>query len=1169
MTSPTSSTSPTLTPHTLASLIQQLTSPNSIDFRHAEATILTHLSSPTIVNILSQLLIHPIPEVRNFSAILLRRALAQHHPKSTQSFNTQHILQPVKTHILPLLTSETNPAARRALISLSSFVCKLQNALWPQLTATAVHLSQSPDPSLRASSYSIIQSLCDTAPDLLVPHLSHVSHILSSGLSDPILSVRLAALHAFSAAANSTTQRYKALVQLFVDLLPQIFAFVKPNSKFDFCDVDEHASIISLVFDILTAIADHYSSELVPQFLTDGYVLALTVFSDHDTSLQARSSANEFLVFIITERPKVLQGNGIATTTVKDACSVALREAFRQASVSNPINDNKESGNHDPIYLSLRILYTMARRPEFSPLVFTNVLSSLQNLFKQPRFDTPASSLLQAVGYRMIIAISDGCGGELTRHIPNFFPDLVSGASDDALGSPTRALALEAVGCVCEYIDTDEMPDDLIVKIANSALDSVLTGLRHGQSNVSKAACVSLEPILALFLPGSEALQLRVGETLQALANVTMDVAEDAMLAVGVVIEHASDAFNESAMYEEVLEWIARVMRNTNEDQYLLRSAATSTAAALVASCVDHSVIEKLAQLAIVGLDSEEDPLRQATFKFFTRMADVIGGSVVAVFGPKILQAAVESMAKDSVNRHHADDPDEITFNLADDEAGDEDDDDNVGIQVGCLDEKTVAVTAVGAFASASVSDEYMTRVSQCPEIGAQVRKLLGESVVRINGLTQYFLEDVRAAAYQAFCRVAITNHILKEKHPMLAFSDLDLLSQAFPKLIVCVREEKAMEVVTSTLTSYASLVGLISAQVVNGHKNSIMTCLHLLLNNEAACEMGHDVDGGHETRMDVMDDLLDGVRELIVAMSVSLREYFARDFVSLLQSMITQMWTERSSARRKANLLGTSAAGLLYLGWKFFTGGRAENGSNVHEEILSAVDEVGEHLIEIALNAAQTAEHKSVRQNGVFLLGVIFARTQSKNSLVWQAAPQALKTIEEIIEPEKLMERDALIDYAAGALSRIIFSRGIAEANREQRSAMMRAVLRCVPVQNDCAENTTIAIAILRMAEVGWFDVLVEKEMVAPVVTCLWTTVLSYRTSTGRNYRGTQSRRVDLDVCDEIAFFDERTITRIVGVLHFIIRTIGEDEVKKVTLNVLDESIISEILTMHNNPNK
>lgn len=160
--------------------------------------------------------------------------------------------------------------------------------------------------------------------------------------------------------------------------------------------------------------------------------------------------------------------------------------------------------------------------------------------------------------------------------------------------------------------------------------------------------------ILAMYEEGSEPLRPRARESLCALGSVDRDITEDEVMAIGLPAEQAPEAFNESDMYTEVIMWILHVMTDTEEDRYLVRAAATRTASALTPNCSDQTVVEQLATHAIEGLYSDGAPLRQATFRVFARMADVLGGSAVAVFGPHIL--VFQSISILYCSRYHPND---------------------------------------------------------------------------------------------------------------------------------------------------------------------------------------------------------------------------------------------------------------------------------------------------------------------------------------------------------------------------------------------------------------------------------------------------------------------------------------------------------------------------------
>lgn len=1144
----------------LAILIQQLTQPTSTNISDAEANLLNSLASSAIIDPLAQLLAHPSPQIRHFAAILLRRALSRHHdsPSITQLINS------VKIHILPLLQSEPDPAARRGLVALSAFICKQQNALWNDLTSAAILLAQSDNPSLRSSAFSIFQSLCDTIPDQTLPHLSSIAVILSRGLSDPAPTVRVSALRAYAAAANPVMTRDDIPVQSLIDLLPSVGSLT--NNHPDRTS-DEYARIASIVFDIFAVIMDAIPQDDPCNYFSQFCRLALQVFSDHNSCRRARSAAVEFLVFAVATRPNALRTESVAINAVQAACTVIFFNSARAAAPPEVADDDVDDGDHDPINLALRLLFAMAKRVELSRLTFSHVMTNVTEAFNQA--STPNSIIRPyAAAYRMIGAIAEGCTFDLTLHVQQVIPHLVTGAHDDSHGYPTRARALEALGYVCEALDTEEMPDDVITHVANSALDGVLAGLHHDKAFVCKQACMALEPVLAMFVQESDGLRARFNDILRALGAVGVgEIAEEAVMAIGVLAENAPEAFTESDMYHEVIQWILRVMGNTSDDKYLVRSAATNAAGVLMAHCNDQSVIEQLAKHAIIGLDSEEPELRQSTFSFFAKMADVVGGSVVAVFGQKILRAAVEAMERETVTFVDDDAADPSLFDTGD---GDSEGSEKGAFEIHAnfLDEKMVAVSVAGAFATACGTDSYAERISSSMEAVPVIQSLFAKCVTLVEGLTRYFQEDVRTSAYLSLCRMAVANHELRLKHPGLAFSRQDLVQEAFPSLSYCMQEDDDIEVVTNVLSWCASFFRHISSKTLMDYKESIVSSLELLLTKRAACQMSLgekvDDDDDDDNVGDVEGDLMESVGEVIVSMAFSLRGYFALDFAYLLKLMMLGLHSSKSSFRNKGTTLGTIAAVLLYLNWEHC---RTLNvppvGSVEHEATLETTDATAAQLLPIATNGVQS-ESKTVRQNSMFLIGVIFAHCRGSRKDVWDALPQTLKGLEEMISSGKT-GHGALVDNAAGALARIMYANGVPEGIKGNRQAMMNAILTCIPVKNDPMENTTIGKAIMRMAGEN-FECLVQAGNAGKVLSCLVTMVLAYRELNRKKRGRSWTMEMEVDVCDEVAWLEDGDIAEAVRLIRIVTERVGEGEVNKLKLNKTDEQGLAEMIAKFSN---
>lgn len=982
--------------------------------------------------------------------------------------------------------------------------------------------------------------------------------LLGTGLSDSNSKVRMAALRSFSAVANASVLREDLPLSTLVDLLPSVVALATAHPE---RHSDEYAQIASTVFDVLAILMDVVPQDKVNAYFCDASKLALRIFADHAASSQARSAANEFLVFAIATKPSTLRKLGVADACIQTACEVVFHNASRAAAPPDMTDDDVDDTDHDPVRISIRLLYALAKRPELARIVFVKVMEFFRSIVDSSAVNPNPSAL--GASYRLISAIAEGCSLDLTALVREIFPHLANGAVTEASGFAPRARALEALGCVCDSLDTYEMPDELIEEVANAALNAVLAGLNHSQPFVCKQACIALEPVVSMFVQDSETLRPRVGEILRALGALGNQAPEEAVMAIGVLAENAPDAFVESDMYVDVIKWIVQVMSNTGDDNHSARAAAIGAAAALMASCKDPNVIEELASNAILGLESEEPELKQATFSFFARMADEVGGSVVAVFGPKILKAAMESMEKETISFGREEEEDEADPGLWN-TGGDDDDNENAfEVHTARLDEKTVAVATVGAFASACATIEYIDRVAQTLEVATSVRDLFSNTIGMIDGLTNFFQEDVRAASYHSLCRMAVANTWLSANHPALAYCQRDLVEEGFSRILYGMREDDDIAVVTNLLSSTSAFFDRLSADVLNTHKVAIVTALNDFLLQKMICQMSVEGDveqpGGEEDDDgDPMEGLIEGVGEVIEAMARSLRGYFVEDFAQLLKVMITELYSKNSSVGNRSTVLGTTAAVLLHMNWERcakFSPPAA--GTPEYDLALSVSDNIGCEMLPIAMQAVKSPESKTLRQNAMFLIGVIFSKCWPTTGKVWELLPQALQTLEEILTSSK-GSHGALVDNAAGALSRILRAPGVPPGAIPNRRAMLQAILNCVPLQNDPSENTTIARALIQMSEVDE-EFLRDQNISRRAVSCIVTAVLMFWSAKTKKLSGSWS--MDVDPCDEMVSLDEVEVSKLLAVIRQVSEKVDENVIAKLKLSNLDSRHLEDAI--------
>lgn len=988
----------------------------------------------------------------------------------------------------------------------------------------------------------------------------------TKGLKDPHFPVRIAALHAYEASLSPCSVHEGPAFDALTELVPLVVTVAASHED---TRSDDFGRVACAVFDVLTLVMEIPTGAKVKAFFQEAVRFALRVLVAKDAAYVARSAATEFLVSSVQAKPKTLRKSGLIVLAVKSAVAVVFenRDFAGEAGGVGHDDDDADEDEVSVIQLGLRLLDTLARRPEVSRIVFVEVMGIVGTAFERGEGDRNG---IMAAGYRVMGAVCRGCSAEVTAHAQEVVERLVKGALDEKAAYATRARALEALGLACEALDTDEMPDEVTAEVANASLSAVLMGMKHPELFLRKHACMSLEPSITLFKVNNTALKSRVGEVIQALGGLGTDATVEAVMAVGVLAEHATEAFASSDMYKDVIQGIVHLISQTAEKDMSSRVAALEAAGALVSACKDESVIETLANHAIQCLEVDDPTCKHATYSFFARMADAVGGSVVAVFGTRVLSSAVQSIGReDVVFVPEKDDPGLPSGNGI---AGEEDDDDHgpgsFQVRTAYLDEKMVATACVGAFGSATATDAYVERVSASEETAKAVRDLLARSVELVDEMTSYFHEDCRAAAHRAHSRMAGANAALMKNHPGLAFAGEGFVREAFAKLVYGMQEDDDIWVVTNVLNSASTFLGLIPAEVVAEHKTAILDGIHLLISGQATCQLTAEddsVDGFYvedeESSGDEIGAMIEAVGDVIEAMAHSLRGYFAQDFPMLLKRMMENLYTPAGYPRNKGMVLGAVAAVLLFMNWDRCTGFSAPTpGSAEYELALTATDNTAASLLPRALDAIKSSESKTLQRNAVFLAGVIFSRARPSNTEVWNLLPQALSLLHEILTTTGHVD-GALVDNAAGTVARVLTSPGCPKSMLGDHKVIMQTILNPVPLQDDPTENTTIARALIHIAQ-SHFDDLLDSNILPKVLSCLVSAALIYHEMQLQKERGVRHDVSDGDPNDKMTHFCKEEFYALVNVMCRIRAKVGDEPFGKLALSHEDGTVLGQILT-------
>lgn len=911
-------------------------------------------------------------------------------------------------------------------------------------------------------------------------------------------------------------------------------------------------------------------------YFQDAVRFALRVMVLPHAAYVARSAAAEFVVSAAQSKPKTLRKFGLAVLAVQSACGVVFDNAqyAGDADQFGHEEDDAEETEVGAIHLALRLLDALARRPEISKQVFVEVMAIVSRSFGSlESMEAEVRDSRLAAGYRVIGAVCGGCSAELTAHAEEVVKRLVDGAMDGRVAFGTRARATEALGMACEALDTDEMPDEVTANLANAALSAVLLGMRDPQLFVRKYACLALEPAVTMFKEDTNVLRERVSEVIQALGGLGADAAVEAVMAVGVLAEHATEAFASSEMYKDVIEGIIRLMSQTDEREMLSRVAALEAAGALVSACKDQSVVESLANHAVTCLEVDDPTCKHATYSFFAKMADAVGGSVVAVFGIKVLTYAVQSMEREDVVfvPENNDEERGIGNGIGGDVEEEDQGPGSFQVRTAYLDEKMVATACAGAFGSAVATDAYIERISASVETANAVRDLLARSVGLIDDLTSYFHEDVRAAAYRAYSRMAGANVALLAKHPALAFAGSNFVREAFAKIVYGMQEDDDVWVVTNVLASTSTFLGLVAPDIVAEHKTVVLDGLHTLIAGEATCQLTaeEDSDGQYEDGEDGSSDeigaLIEAVGDVIEALAHSLRGYFAQDFPMLLKKMLECLYSKTGSPRNRAMVLGAVSGVLLFMNWNRCTEFNSPpSGSVEYELALAASDGTAATLLPLALTAIQSSESKTLQRNAVFLTGIIFSTARATKSEVWQLLPQALFLFQQILSSDKNVD-GALVDNAAGAVARVAVSKGAPKGTFADHRVILQAILGPVPLKDDPTENTTIARALIHIAHSHFEDLIIE-EVLQSALSCLVSAALIYYESQKEIEQGIRHDVHEADPNDKMTQLDKQEFWTLASLLSRVREKVGGEPFHKLGLSVEDAGNLARIMETNRN---
>ncbi|XP_057466083.1 uncharacterized protein LOC130755649 [Actinidia eriantha] len=830
-------------------LLIQFLMPDNDARRQAEDQIKRLAKDPQVIPALvHHLRTAKTPNVRQLSAVLLRKKITGHWPKLSPQL--RHL---VKQSLIESITVEHSSPVRRASANVVSIIAKyaVPAGEWPDLLPFLFQCSQSPQEDHREVALILFSSLTETIGNSFQPHFADLQSLLLKCLQDETSNrVRVAALKAVGSFLEFTHDG--ADVVKFREFIPSILNVSRQ------CLASGEEDVAVIAFEIFDELIES-PAPLLGDSVKAIVQFSLEVCSSQNLESSTRHQAIQIISWLAKYKSSSLKKHKLVIPILQVLCPL-LAEA----------SDGDNDDDLSPDRAAAEVIDTMALN--LSKHVFPPVLefASLSSQSVNPKFREAAVTALGV--------ISEGCL-ELMK-------DKLEPVLHIALGTlrdpeqMVRGAASFALGQFAEHLQPE------IVSHYESVLPCILNALEDASDEVKEKSYYALaafcEDMGEEILPFLEPL---MGKLLAALQNSPRNLQETCMSAIGSVASAAEQEFIPYA--ERVLELMKMFMVLTDDEDLRSRARATELVG-IVAMSVGRMRMEPILppfiEAAISGFGLEFSELREYTHGFFSNVAEILDDGF-AQYLPLVVPLAYSSCNLDDGSAVDIDDSDEdeniSSFSgvSSDDEAHDEPKVRNISIRTGVLDEKAAATQALGLFA-------LHTKSNFAPYLEESLKILVRHS--------SYFHEDVRLQATIALKNILTAAQAVfqgQNEGPTRAREFLDTVMNIYIKTMT---EDDDKEVVAQACMSIADIIKDIGYIAVEPYMSQLVEATLVLLREEAVCQQAEsdgeidDDDAEHD------EVLMDAVSDLLPAFANSMGIHFAPIFEKLFGPLMKFAKTSR-----------------------------------------------------------------------------------------------------------------------------------------------------------------------------------------------------------------------------------------------------------------------------------
>ncbi|KAJ6261803.1 Importin-5 [Drechslerella dactyloides] len=715
----------------------------------------------------------------------------------------QNTQQAVQNLLIQCFGEETNPHVRNkigdAIADIARQIYDDERA-WPELLATLFHASKSADPSHREGAFRIFA----TTPTIIEKnHADAVRTVFQQGFRDDAVSVRIAAMEAFSAFFHSIR---KAQQNSYAPLLPDMLNILVPLKTPD--ETDKLARAFMALIEL---------AEISPKmFKTVFNVLVnfgIQCIQDKDLGDSTRQNALELLATFADNAPGMCRKDPNYTADMVTQCLSLMTDIGMDDddatdwNESDDLDIDESDMNH---VVGEQCMDRLANK-----LGGKTVLPPTFNWL--PRMMNSASWRDRHAALMAISAISEGCRdlmlSELDKVLELVVPSLkdehprVKWAGCNAIGQ----MSTDFAGVMQEKYHAVVM--DNIIPVLSSPEPRVQSHAAAALVNFCEEAEKEvLEPYLDRLLSA----------LLQLLRNPKRYVQEQALSTIATIADSAEQAF---ARYYDVLMPLlfSALRQEQTKDTRLLRAKAMECATLITLAVGKEKVGKDAVELVqILGniqqnVTEPDDPQGQYLLHCWGRMCRVMGTDFLpylpAVMPPLLELASAKADVQLMDGKPFYFDPTTYSSSnfLSDkdevEQMGQEDGWELVpvrgkyiGIKTSVLDEKHMAIELLVVYAQQleAAFDPYVPRVLE---------------QIALPGLSFFFHDPVRTAS--ARCIPQLLNAV-KKAHGQTSQNMVTIWGPTVNKILDVLATEPAVDTLAEIYSCFYECVDVVGANCLS-----------------------------------------------------------------------------------------------------------------------------------------------------------------------------------------------------------------------------------------------------------------------------------------------------------------------------------------------------------------